>query len=88
MIKVRYISDTSIMMDERTIRWRPNESTEGAAAGSGASGRGSPEFLGDFTKTVAGLRLTHYYNRPTTKGGGVRYVLTQHTGLADQLLLW
>jgi hypothetical protein len=64
MIKVRYISDTSIMMDERTIRWRPNESTEGAAAGSGASGRGSPEFLGDFTKTVAGLRLTHYYNRP------------------------
>src|SRR5438445_13852707 len=38
VIRVRYISDTS-MTNEGTIRWRPNESTEGDAAGSGASGQ-------------------------------------------------
>jgi len=33
---------------------------------------GGPEFLGQFTKTVAELRLTHYFNRPYYPQGNGR----------------
>lgn len=65
---------------------------------------GGAEFLGDFTKTVAELRLTHYFNRPYYPQGNGRIERSFRTdddefyhvqdlpadfgGLKDALLAW